>query len=460
MNKFEIKKILDIAIPSLIAWIGHAMYSIVDNVMVSKILGSKALAITGMATAFYFILLVFGIGASSIIVALVSESFAKDGYKKERPLAKIVQNSLLFCFIMGVATSLVLAFAMEAIIPLINKQSHLNEDIKSFLAILIPGPTFIIVFFGLERVCEGVNRARFSMYSVLICNVINAILNYCFLTGSFGFPNLGVNGASFASVSASFFEVVFILTFIYRDKITREAMRFKVKYFSKKEFVKIAKLGLPGGFVTFSESVAFNITGFFASKVSVYDVASHQLLVWGVNTLIAPIFGLAFAVTARIAYNVAEGKDELAFKIGVYSIFSTLIYTIFVLGLFNFFKMPLISSAFKGGEEDLITIGLMISAFSVVFFAEIVDGIQIIVGAILRGYKDTKIHMFFAVISYWGFCVPLSYYFGVIKLYGISGIWFGIGVGLFIQAVLTLLRFYFKFKPRKLHLKLGYGKLN
>ena len=232
-------------------------------------------------------------------------------------------------------------------------------------------------------------------------------------------------------------------------------MKFKMKYFSKKEFLRIAKLGLPGGFVTFSESAAFNITGFFASKVSVYDVASHQLLIWGINALIAPIFGLAFAVTARIAYNIAEGKNELAFKIGVYSIFTTIFYMIIVLGLFNIFKMPLISSAFKGDEEDLITIGLMISAFSIVFFAEIVDGIQVIAGAILRGYKDTKIPMFFAIVSYWGFCVPLSYYFGVIKFYGVSGIWLGIGIGLCIQATLTILRFYFKFKPRRLHLKLG-----
>ena len=65
MKNNEIKKILEIAVPSLLAWIGHAMYSIVDNVMVSKILGTQALAITGMATSIYFILLVFGMGASS-----------------------------------------------------------------------------------------------------------------------------------------------------------------------------------------------------------------------------------------------------------------------------------------------------------------------------------------------------------------------------------------------------------
>jgi MATE family multidrug resistance protein len=341
---------------------------------------------------------------------------------------------------------------MHKIVPFINKQSHLNGDVISFLSILIPGPTFIMVFFGLERVCEGVDRAKFSMYSVFICNIINAILNYCLLTGSFGFPNLGVNGASLASVSVSFFEVVFILIFIYRDKITREALRFKMKYFSKIEFLRVAKLGLPGGFITFSESAAFNITGFFASKVSVYDVASHQLLVWGVNTLIAPIFGLAFAVTARIAYNMAEGKNELAFKIGIYSILTTVCYMIFVLGLFNLFKIPIISSAFRGSEEDLITIGLMISAFSIVFVAEIVDGLQVIGGAILRGYKDTKIPMIFAIISYWLICVPLSYYFGVVKFYGVSGIWLGIGIGLSLQATLVCARFYVKFKPIRLRL--------
>ncbi len=447
MKNNEIKKILEIAVPSLLAWIGHAMYSIVDNVMVSKILGTQALAITGMATSIYFILLVFGMGASSIVVALVSESVAKNSNT-----AKVTQNSLLFCTILGLLTSCILAFGMDFFVPLINKQEGLNEGVISFLAILIPGPTFILIFFGLERMCEGVNRAKFSLYSVFICNIINVVLNYGLIKGEFGFPQMGVNGASLGSVTVSFCEVVIILILIFRDKITKKAMKFKLSYFSKKEIIAIASLGIPGGFIAFSESVAFNVTGFFASKISMYDIASFQLLMWGVNLTIAPIFGLAFAVTARIAFNMAQGKKDVAFKIGFYSIVAAGIYILTIYGLLNIFKTPLISLAFKGNEEDFITIGLMISAFALVFGAEISDAIQIICGAILRGYKDVKIPMVFALISYWGLCVPLSYYFGVILGKGVSGIWFGIFIGLTVQVLMVLARFFLKFKPKKLHL--------
>jgi MATE family multidrug resistance protein len=285
------------------------------------------------------------------------------------------------------------------------------------------------------------------MYAIIICNLLNIFLNYVFLTGSFNMPNLGVKGTATATLAVSILEMILIIIFATRDKLVKLSLRFRREYFSLNDVKKVAILGIPGGIFAFSESAAFSVAGFFASSISVYDIAAHQMLVWIVNSLLVPIFGFSVAVTARIAYNYADGKKALAFKVGVYALILTAIYAFTMLILLVIFDAQIMSALLKGEKGDIVTINLILSAIIILLFSEIFDGVQIMGGAVLRGYQDTIFPLIFAIISYWFICIPLSYYFGIIKEMGVFGIWLGLGIGVTFQAFLISTRFILKFKP-------------
>jgi len=209
INKHEIKKILEIAIPSMIAWIGHMGYGVADNFMVGDILGSKALAVSGIANSFFYMIVLFGVGATSIIVALVAEGSASSPSQ----ISRIMQNSIIFSLSMGVIITILLFLVADFVVPIINSQHEISADITTYIKILSPAPIFVILFATFEKFTEGLNRAKYSMYTVLLCNVINIILNYGFLTGSYGLPNLGVVGTATGTLIVSICEFLFILLF-------------------------------------------------------------------------------------------------------------------------------------------------------------------------------------------------------------------------------------------------------
>ncbi len=436
----ELRKILEIAVPSTVAWIGHIGYNVVDNIMAGKILGTEALAVSGIASSIYFMFLIFGAGATGILTALVSERTAK---KEKDKTVFVCQNGLIFCTILGVVLSVLLFFLSDYIIDSVNRQKEIEGEIKLFLKTISFCPFFVTIFFAFERLTEGINRTKISMYTVFICNILNIIFNYIFLKNF----EMGVTGVATSTFFVNIFEVLIIIFLVKRDKTAGEMIKFKLKYCSLKQILYTAKLGLPGGVFGFIEAFCFGAAGLIAGFISINDVAAHQLILWSINLVLTPIFGFAVAITARIAFNAAIEKKDLAFKIGVTGIASTAVYMMLCMILFFILKYEVVGLMLKSGKEDLITIALVASTLFMVIFVEICDGIQIMAASILRGYKDTQIPVLFSIVSYIMICLPLAYYFGLVKEMGVYGIWAGIGIGLFFQAFCLTARFILKFKP-------------
>ena len=447
MNKAEIRKILEIAIPSTIAYIAHIGYNVSDNIMVGRFLGTESLAIAGIAGSIYFIFLLLGWGSTGIIAALVSEATTKND---NAIVTRVLQNSLLFSFIVGVTISLLLFFFSGKLVLIFNEQAQLDERIIKYLKILSFAPMAAMTFFALERFSEGINKAKYAMFTVLITNILNVCLNYSFLTGSFGMPNLGINSTAVATTIANISEAIILFTFLKKDRIAKQFMHFKLKYLSLDKLKLIALVGLPGGLFAFSESAAFNVAGFIASNVSVNDVAAHQIIYWTISTFLTPIFGFTVAATARIAYNVAKNEHKLAFQIGAYLLIATVMYMLVAMSVLLIFKDNILWFVIKDDAYGRITFELVATTLFIIFFIEIIDAVQFMGGGILRGYKDVKLPLVFAIFSYWGLCIPLGYFFAINQGMGVYGIWLGIGIGLCFQSFFIVTRFITKFKPSKI----------
>lgn len=72
---------------------------------------------------------------------------------------------------------------------------------------------------------------------------------------------------------------------------------------------------------------------------------------------------------------------------------------------------------------------------------QISDAIQLTSIASLRGLKDTKIPMYFAIFSYYIVAIPAAYLLGFVFDLGPEGVWCGLLLGLSVAAVLAYTRF-------------------
>ncbi len=90
-------------------------------------------------------------------------------------------------------------------------------------------------------------------------------------------------------------------------------------------------------------------------------------------------------------------------------------------------------------KEAIIAFGVPLLVVAAAF--QLVDTLQVVSAALLRGIQDFAIPMIMAAVSYWLIGVPVAYVLAFPMGWGAVGIWTGLAIGLSVAAVLLTGRF-------------------
>jgi len=297
------------------------------------------------------------------------------------------------------------------------------------------GAPAVVIYVALRNVCEGLGHTRPTMYISAAVLPVNALLNYGFVFGKFGLPELGGVGCGWATAIVLWLQLG-MMAVVTRAPFFREARIFeRLDAPDTQELWRILKLGVPIGLAMFLGMAIFALIGFWIGGIGVNETAAHSIagnLNW--LTYVIPM-GLGAAASIRVGYFV--GADELPAARGAaataYRI--ALGYALCVSALLVVFRHSLV--AIYGTDPVVLDIAATLMLFIAVY--QIVDDTQAVAVGALRGYKDTLIPMAFQAIGYWVIAIPLGYglahgwWFGAEPL-GVYGFWTGMTVGLFLVA--------------------------
>ena len=90
-----------------------------------------------------------------------------------------------------------------AILNLIGHEQEILVLEKQYFKILLYGGGGMVLSSALSAFFSGRGRTRVVMSCNIIANLINVILNYLFVFGRFGLPEMGIIGAAWGSVISS-----------------------------------------------------------------------------------------------------------------------------------------------------------------------------------------------------------------------------------------------------------------
>ena len=187
----EFKYNIKLAYPVMIGMLGHTFVQFVDNVMVGQ-LGTAELAAISLGNSFVFIGMSIGIGFSQAITPLIAEA---DGAKKDKDISGIFEHSFLICIILGIVLFL-LVFLNRNLLYSMNQPVEVVELASPYLFWVSFSLISIVTFQSFRQFADGLSFTRAAMYSTLVGNVINVILNFVLIFGFWIFPKLGVEGAA------------------------------------------------------------------------------------------------------------------------------------------------------------------------------------------------------------------------------------------------------------------------
>ena len=438
----EFKYNIKLAYPVMIGMLGHTFVQFVDNVMVGQ-LGTAELAAISLGNSFVFIGMSIGIGFSQAITPLIAEA---DGAKKDKDISGIFEHSFLICIILGIVLFL-LVFLNRNLLYSMNQPVEVVELASPYLFWVSFSLISIVTFQSFRQFADGLSFTRAAMYSTLVGNTINVILNFVLIFGFWIFPKLGVEGAAIGTLISRLCMLTFIIFYLkLHKKLSKYIKRFFPTKVEIERVKKILYLGLPSALHSFFE-VAFFISAVWMSGfIGKNSQAANQIAL----NLSSMTYMVALGVGVAAMIRVGNQRGMMNFR----KLREVAISTLLLINIIDFFfcliflifndLLPLLyldpsDPSNLNDVNEVLTIASKLLIVAGVF--QLFDGIQAVVLGALRGMQDVNKPAIIIFFSYGILGFPISYFLGFHTSLAIVGIWIGLLSGLFFSSLFLFLRF-------------------
>ena len=423
----EVRPLLALAAPVILAEIGWMAMGIVDTIMVGP-LGPAAIGAAGMASSVFTAIVIFGMGLMLGLDTLVSQAY---GARRLDECLAWLHHGIWLALIVGpllMMTTWIVAGTLDA--------WGLHPEIRliagGYLRDIAFGALPLLLYAGFRRYLQGIHVVRPVMIALISANLVNAAANWILIYGRFGFPVMGVQGSAWATNLARVYMAVFLYVAIQVVHRRRgDAHPDVSKYPDVGRMRRLIGLGLPA-----ASQIALEVGGFaaataMAAKLDPVSSGGHQIAMNLAGLAFMVPLGLASASAVRVGHALGAGDPARATRAGwtALGVGGVLMLTI-GLSLLTFRESLL--HVFTD-DDRLIALGVRLLIVAAAF--QLFDGVQVVATGVLRGAGDTRTPVYFNVLGYWVLGLPVGYSLCFRYGWGVIGLWYGLSAGLVLVAL-------------------------
>ena len=433
-----------LAAPVIMGMLGHTFVGFVDNIMVGQ-LGSAALAAVSLGNSFFFVAMSLGIGFSTAITPLVAEADSENNFKKGKSAFK---HGLFLCTVLSLLLYAMILLA-KPLMKLMDQPEEVVVLAMPYLNIIAISLIPLIIFQGFKQFSDGLSLTKHAMYATLFANILNVGFNYLLIFGKFGFPEMGIVGAGIGTLISRVAMIVLIWVLLKNDPKTKAFVsHIKLFVLESSMLKKILNLGLPSAMQMFFEVAIFTAAIWLSGLLGKNPQAANQIAL-NLSSMTFMI-AMGLSVTAMIRVGNQKGLKNYVelqriaksiFLMGI--IFASIFATLFLIfhDVFPTLYLDLDDVNNYLDNQEVVAIASKLLLVAALF--QISDSIQVVFLGALRGLQDVIIPTLITFVSYWVIGFPTSYFLGKADVYGSTGIWIGLLVGLGSASIFLYLRFIF-----------------
>ncbi|MBL7874711.1 MAG: MATE family efflux transporter [Cyclobacteriaceae bacterium] len=433
LNNSHIRPNFLLAYPVMLSMLGQVMTGVADSIMIGWT-GATPLAASSFANIFFSIPLFFGIGVSYAITPLVAQA---DGANDTRKVIDTLKNGTLI----NLVTGIILVGFIFSIEPFMHRMGQPQEVVTlgiPYLNIVTLSILPTMIFQTYRQFAEGLQRTRVAMIIVVLSNLVNIALNYVLIFGHYGFPEMGLNGAGWATLIARCLMALGMLLYVfYGRKFQAFTAGFSLGNYSRPLISKMLHIGLPAGSQFIFEAGAFGFSALMMGWLGTTALAAHQIAINLATISYMTTSGMGAAATIRVG-NFWGQKDRKNLRSSAFTMIGMAGVLMLLWALLFIFGREMLPSLYI---DDPVVIDLTATLLIIGAFFQLSDGIQVVTAGALRGLQDVKVPSLLIFVSYWVIALPMGYWLAFPLKMGASGIWIGLSVGLTLTATAMIVRF-------------------
>lgn len=219
--------ILGFSIPLLCGALFQQFYSVVDTVIVGRILGVNALAGVGATGSVNFMIVGFCMGVCSGFSIPIAHKFGAGDYSGMRQFAA---NSAWLAAIFSVVITVTVVFLCKNILIWMKTPEDIFAESYAYIVVIFAGIPATFLYNMLSGIIRAMGNSRTPLYFLTLSSVLNIGLDFlCILTF-----DMGVAGAAVATVVSQLVSGVLCLVYTIKKfellHISREEWQFNPQH--------------------------------------------------------------------------------------------------------------------------------------------------------------------------------------------------------------------------------------
>jgi len=429
----QIRPVLTLALPLILAELGWMSMGIVDTMMVGHMANpSLAISAAALGQVLYNTL---GFGIAGVLLSLdtyLSQSHGAGRYDEANRwlLHGLVLAAVLAAIFMG----------LIAIAPIFMLRLPIDHQVITgaiaFLRALNWGTPVLFLYFTLRRYLQAFNHVRPIAWALVTANLINAVGDWLLIFGhSWGpihIPALGVTGAGLSTSISRCYLALFLVVALWRIERRHHYGLLSMKHhFEPTRIRRLALLGAPAGGQIFVEISIFGLVTFLIGTIGPLPLAGHEIALNCASFTFMVPYAISAAGAVRVGQAIGRkapheaasaGWAAIALGAGAMACFSAILLLFPHVIARSFTIDPAVIAA---------TIPLLFVAAIFQFF----DGLQITATGALRGAGNTHAGLIVQIIGYWIIGLPIGYLIAFRYHRGAVGLWLGLCAGLIVAGV-------------------------
>ena len=429
----EIRPTLTLAAPIIVGHLCQMLMGVTDSAMIGHA-GTVPLAASAFGNNVFNIFFVAGIGLMIPVAIFVSRA---RGAQRPAEAAEYLRHGTAVALGFGVLEMLAMA-ALSTQLHRFGQPPEVVAIVTPFFLFYAASIVPAFVYLVLRQFAEAMGHPWMPMFIMLAGVGLNAALNWVFIYGNLGAPALGLTGAGLATLLSRTLGTVVIFAWLRREARVRAAWPGHwLGNFSRARFREMLAVGFPASGMLLFETTAFAFSGIMIGWLGTVPLAAHQIGISCASLAFMFPLGLSIATGMRVSHAVGAAERGRLRAIGFGSLGAGLVVTAIFAGGFAL-GGRMIATWFV---DDAAVIAVAAQLLVVAALFQMVDGVQVIASAALRGVMDVKLPAAITLVAYWGVALPLGYLLGIRGTLGAMGVWLGIAGGLTFAAVFLTARF-------------------
>ncbi|WP_054740047.1 MATE family efflux transporter [Cellulosilyticum ruminicola] len=401
-DKAFLSTLLMLAIPITLQSFITSSLNLVDTMMVGK-LGETAISAVGLANQYMFVFTLCLMGINAGASVFMSQFWGGRDLKG-------IKTFLGIDLVVGLGASALFGgvafFAPHIVMGILTSDPAVIVIGVIYLKIVAISCLFMGVTQAFSAALRSTEQTKAPMFASLIGVAVNVVLNWVLIFGKFGAPQMGVNGAAFATMIARLIEVIFIVSVVYcsKNKVAakfNELMNFNMgtikTYFKTSWSVIVNELIFSVGSAAYATAYA---------KISTDASATMQISTTIINMFFIFLTGIGFAAAIMIGNKIGAGEEDIAHQYASHVGKLTPLIGI-ILGIAMWFSAPSVVTLFNIKTETALAAIKVLRVMAVVMPLRTFNAIMII--GVFRGGGDTTYSMIVQAGTIWLYSVPLAF---------------------------------------------------